>query len=140
MKVVLDVNVWVSGLLWSGSPSKILRLAQTKTIVIYASELLLQELSDTLKQDKLQRRIQEKGQSVNLLMAVAQQLSISIPISSLEVPELRDSDDTIILATGLAALAEVIITGDKDLLVLSEFGEMPILTPRDFLSHYFPND
>lgn len=68
-------------------------------------------------------------------MAVAQQLSISIPISSLEVPELRDSDDTIILATGLAALAEVIITGDKDLLVLSEFGGMLILTPRDFLVH-----
>lgn len=58
MKVVLDVNVWISGLLWSGSPSKILRLAQTKTIVIYTSELLLQELNDTLNRDKLQRRIQ----------------------------------------------------------------------------------
>lgn len=97
MKVVLDVNVWVSGLLWSGTPSQIIYFAHTQELTIYASKLLLQELADTLNRDKFQRRIQEKSQSVDILMAVARQLSISIAIASIEVPELRDPDDSIIL-------------------------------------------
>ena len=32
MKVVIDVNVWVSGLLWGGVPAQILQLVQRGTI------------------------------------------------------------------------------------------------------------
>jgi uncharacterized protein len=41
MKVVIDVNVWVSGLLWGGIPAQILQLAQRGTIV---SQVLIREI------------------------------------------------------------------------------------------------
>jgi hypothetical protein len=44
-----------------------------------------------------------------------------------------------ILATALSANAEAIITGDRDLLILTEFAGIPILTPQNFLELYFPN-
>ena len=47
-------------------------------------------------------------------------------------------DDTVILETAVAANAEVIVTGDLDLLVLTEFNAIPILTPQEFLNWYFP--
>lgn len=43
------------------------------------------------------------------------------------------------MAAALSANAEAIVTGDLDLLVLTEFNEIPILTPQDFISSYFPN-
>lgn len=41
MRVVLDVNVWISGLLWGGVPSQMLRLARNQQITIFASEAKL---------------------------------------------------------------------------------------------------
>lgn len=52
---------------------------------------------------------------------------------------MRDPDDIVIPETALAANAEVIITGDLDLLVLNEFNGIQILTPQVFLSQYFPD-
>ncbi len=43
----------------------------------------------------------------------------------------RDSDDDVVLATAVAAKADVLVTGDQDLLVLQQCGGIPILTPRD---------
>ena len=47
--------------------------------------------------------------------------------------------DTIVLAAAIAANAEIIITGDLDLLVLTEFNGIPILTVQNFLNRYFPD-
>ena len=57
-------------------------------------------------------------------------------IVPLEVPELRDSDDRIVLATAIAAEADAIITGDKDLLTLSVYKNIPIMTVNNFLQNY----
>ncbi len=48
MKVVVDVNVWISALLWGGIPRQILQLGQNHQITIFASEELFAELENTL--------------------------------------------------------------------------------------------
>jgi uncharacterized protein len=48
-----------------------------------------------------------------------------------------DPKDAIVLAAALAGTAEVIVTGDQDLLVLGWFEGVEILTPADFLGRYF---
>jgi len=45
----------------------------------------------------------------------------------------RDPDDDWVLATAVAGAADVIVTGDKDLVVLKRYHEIPIVTPRGFL-------
>lgn len=49
MRVVLDVNVWISALLWGGTPAQLLHLAKSQEITIFVSEDLLEELEVTLK-------------------------------------------------------------------------------------------
>lgn len=137
MKVVLDVNVWISGLLWGGVPGQILKLAKNQRIRIFASEKILADIEDTLELPKLQSRKQYWGYTTQYLMAVVQQLIQPCADRSLQVPQLRDPDDAVILATALVAKAEVIVTGDLDLLTLHNFENIPIITPKEFLSRYF---
>lgn len=51
----------------------------------------------------------------------------------IDIPDLRDPDDAKIIATAIAANAEVLITGDQDLLVLRDVQGIRILTPAQFL-------
>jgi len=137
MRVVIDVNVWVSGLLWGGLPGKILRLAQAQRIQSYVSAELLLELETTLKREKFQERLQLRQQRIETLVGVVSAISVLVTITEAVVPDLRDPADVKILATLLAANASHLITGDQDLLVLRTFGEAEILTPSQFLARYF---
>ncbi|MDZ7992365.1 MAG: putative toxin-antitoxin system toxin component, PIN family [Nostoc sp. EfeVER01] len=137
MRVILDVNVWISALLWGGVPGKTLRLARNQQINIFASEFLFLELEKTLKRDKFQLRLQQRGYTLEDLMFVVKGLSNDCPTISVDAPQLRDPKDNLVLAAAVAANAEAIVTGDLDLLVLIEFNGIPILTPQDFLSRYF---
>ena len=105
---------------------------------MFVSKPILQELETTLKKQKLQARIDLLGTTVDALISRTQQLSQLCPTTFMNFPLLRDPDDTIILATANAAKANVIVIGDLDLLILSEFQGIPILKPIDFIGRYFP--
>lgn len=138
MRVVVDTSVWISALLWGGVPGQILYMARTQQIAIFASDVLLQEIETSLRKQKMQRRIQGRGYTVEYFISISQELSEFCPTISVDVPELRDPNDLKILAAAVAANAEVLITGDRDLLILNEFQGIPILKPQDFISRYFP--
>ncbi|MBN4001791.1 putative toxin-antitoxin system toxin component, PIN family [Nostoc sp. LPT] len=139
MRIVLDVNVWISGLLWVGIPGRIFDLAEEQKITIFVSEPIQEDIQEILGRKKLQAKIESLGVTIEDLLVVVRQLSELCPTVTVDFPQLRDPDDAVILATALAANAEVIVTGDLDLLVLMEFNVIPILTPQDFLNRYFPD-
>ncbi|MBW4685268.1 MAG: putative toxin-antitoxin system toxin component, PIN family [Komarekiella atlantica HA4396-MV6] len=101
------------------------------------SEFLLLELEKTLKREKFQLQLQQRGYTVGDLMSVVKGLSNDCPTIFVDAPQLRDPKDNFVLAAAIAANAEAIVTGDLDLLVLIEFNGIPILTPQGFLSRYF---
>jgi hypothetical protein len=139
MRIVLDVNVWISGLLWGGVPGRIFDLAEEQQIAIFVSEPILEDVKEILGRDKLQAKIQSLDVTLENLLVTVGQLSELCPTTSVNITQLRDPDDAAIIAAALAANAEVIVTGDLDLLVLNEFNGIPILTPQDFISRYFPD-
>ena len=139
MRVVLDVNVWISALLWGGIPGQMLRLARNQQITIFTSEPLLLELETTLKRSKFQPQLQHRDYTVEYLMSVVKGFSTSSSTTFIDVPELRDPKDAKIIETALGADAEAIVTGDLDLLTLGEVEHIAILTPTDFINRYFPN-
>ena len=138
MRVVLDVNVWISALLWGGMPSRILHLFRQNKLTIFISESLLQELEITLKRAKFKNQLQKRNHTVEYLISIIQGFSEQCPNISLNIPELRDPKDYHILAAALSANADVLITGDQDLLVLGNFRGILIMKPTDFLNLYFP--
>ncbi|MHC5939312.1 putative toxin-antitoxin system toxin component, PIN family [Nostoc sp.] len=137
MRVVLDTNIWISGWLWGGIPGQLIIMAANQQITVFASEDLLSELESSLSGGKLQSKIQSLGATVQILVSRTRQLVELSPVTSVDVPQLRDQDDVIIIAVALAANADVIVTGDQDLLTLNEFAGIPIVTPKNFLNRYF---
>jgi uncharacterized protein len=140
MKVLLDTNVWISGLLWGGNPRKIIQLAQEGLITLYTSLPLFQELEETLNYPKLQLRLQKLGMTANYILSEVRRINqFCQPLPLSPVAELRDSKDKVVLETALAVPVDVIVSGDEDLLVLEEFQQIIILTASDFLMRYGVN-
>jgi uncharacterized protein len=137
MKVVLDTNIWVSAIIWGGIPDQIILLKQRQLITIAMSQQLLNELKTTFNKKKLLPKLKALNLTVDSVINLIRESVILYPINDLNVPELRDPDDRIILATAIAANADVIITGDQDLLTLVTYQQIPIITAKTFFDLYF---
>ncbi|PZO42643.1 MAG: putative toxin-antitoxin system toxin component, PIN family [Pseudanabaena frigida] len=140
MKVVLDTNIWVSAIIWGGIPDEIIILQQRNLLTIGMSEKLLNELERTFNKKKIQPKLEVLNLTSSSAISLVKESVVLYPIEELFVPELRDPDDNIVLATAIAAKANVIITGDQDLLVLEEYQEIKIMTAKDFLQQHFGNE
>ncbi len=127
MKVFLDTNVLVSGFATRGLCADVIRLVLAEHELIVA-EVVLKELGRVLK-DKIglpTEQIQE------ILAFLESQTVQPKPISPPSIP-VRDEDDQWVLASALAAKADVFVTGDKDLLdVAKEVSGLTMTDPRGF--------
>jgi hypothetical protein len=81
MRIVIDTNVWVSGLLWRGMPWKLLCLAEAGEVELCITPSMLVELAEVLSYERLQPRLQQLGLTPEELVAYALNLA-----SIFEVP------------------------------------------------------
>ncbi len=128
MRLVLDTNIVLSGLLWRGTPYQLFtRIKQTRTLQLVSSPVMLEELADVLTRQQCTKRLATIGQSgAQVLADYLQVVELVEPVSI--PPTSRDPDDDAILACALAAHADLIVSGDADLLVLKQFQDIPIVT------------
>jgi putative PIN family toxin of toxin-antitoxin system len=134
-RVVLDTNVLISRLLApNGVAVRAVRLATSRTIVLASSETLT-ELADVLDRLKFDpyASIEERRTFLRLFARIAEQVAILRPIQAC-----RDPRDDKFLAVAVNGGADVIVTGDADLLVLDPFHAVRIMTPAAFLSSQDP--
>jgi len=68
MKIVLDTNTVISGLLWKGAPRQVLDLARAGSFTIFTSPELLAELADVLGREKFSQRLSLAQVSVDELV------------------------------------------------------------------------
>ena len=131
MRIVLDTNVVVSALLLSGS---VPRLAFDKALdhsQILISTPVLLELAEVLARDKLNKYLTEQ-ERMRFLVALLKECEL-VGITA-QIEDCRDPSDNKFLELCVCGNADVLVTGDDDLLVLNPFRGIAVLTPRDFLS------
>ena len=132
MKIVLDSNVFLSGLARSASaPGKIISAWDNHSFVIVVSEFQLAEIARVLRFPKVQKllnwdefRIQEFIRQLILRVEV-------IDISNVVATVPGDLDDSPILATLIATNADYLVSGDQDLLALKD--QFKIESPAEFV-------
>ncbi len=125
-KVVIDTNVFVSGILWGGNPEKVLRLVKESKIELVTSPETEFELLSKLKKFKVSNSLIE-----NLISILEFKTIRFLPQKKLNIT--RDKKDNIFLELAWEAKADFIITGDRDLLVLKKFKKTLIIKPKQFL-------
>lgn len=133
IRAVFDTNLLVSYLLTHRPPIATLidhHLAQDDFVLVTAPELLA-ELERVLVYPKLQRYYtdDERTRFVALVMALSEVVDLPETIPRVS----RDPDDDQVIACAVVGEADVIISGDDDLLNLEQVGNMPILTAAQFL-------
>jgi len=127
VRVFLDTNVIVAAFATRGLCADVFRLVLAEHELL-VSVTLIEEVTRTLT-----RKIRVPDQVVREIVAF-----LRASASTVEgVPErppivVRDPDDLVILGGALSGGADVLVTGDKDLLVLGEVGALRILNPRGF--------
>ena len=130
---VVDVNVLVSAFLFANSkPRQALDKAQNLGIILL-SDVVLSELIEVLTRPKFDRYVSK--QTRERLTDDLTQTALFIRPNE-QITECRDAEDNKYLELAVEGSAQCIITGDQDLLVLSPFRKITIITPQEFLTQF----
>ena len=133
MRLVLDTNAVVAGLLWNGHPRRLLDLAINGDVALFSSPALIDELAHTLNYSKFSQRIAAHCATTPSALTVRYSALVTLVTPS-EVPQVieQDADDDQVLACALAANVNLIVSGDKHLHGLGgAYQGIPIVTPAE---------
>ena len=129
-RLVVDTNVFASAILFPHSvPRRFVDDALDKDVVLF-SEGTMRELAEVLFRPKFDRYVSRAERT--LFLAQLGSLAEFVPIIRL-IRECRDPKDDKFLEVALNGRADVIITGDADLLRMHPWREIAILAPADYL-------
>ncbi|PIS07990.1 putative toxin-antitoxin system toxin component, PIN family [Candidatus Berkelbacteria bacterium CG10_big_fil_rev_8_21_14_0_10_43_13] len=130
MKVVLDTNIYLSGLIFPNSkPSLVLDLAKEGKFEIYCSDFIIVEIERIF--------IAKFGYGQNttdkIILEILKFVKVIQPDKKVDVIK-SNADDNHILECAMSAQADYLVTGDKKhILPLKKFGTTKIVNASDFL-------
>ncbi|MBK8870835.1 MAG: putative toxin-antitoxin system toxin component, PIN family [Elusimicrobia bacterium] len=126
MKVLLDANVLIAAVASQGVCHLVVELCLAEHELVM-SHALLDEVGT-----KLLKRLKVPAPDVHGVLAYFRQGGTLVTPHKVDKRECRDPKDLHVLGAALAGQADVIVTGDADLLVLTSFQGIPIKSPRSF--------
>lgn len=134
MKIILDTNVLISGLFFTGPPYQILKAWRDGKVTLVVSPEILQEYQ------RVGEELASKYPSVNIRSFLNLVTVNAIIVPDLSLPERisEDPDDDMFLACAISSKCKLIISGDKHLLKVSGVKGIRVIKPRQFLDEYLP--
>lgn len=132
MKVILDTNVFISGVFFSGPPHQILNAWRDGLIRLIISQDILSEYR------RVGEAFSDDFPSIDLrpildLVTIEAELYVA---EGLPEPLCSDPDDDKFVACAIVSGSRIIISGDKHLLKVSGYQGIEILKPREFINKY----
>ena len=131
MNLVLDANVFVSAYIWHGIPEVILVRIAKKIDTLFFTDAIINEIEGIIGMPKLKRSKEQIDYILSNIKKRGKMVAVSPQHRVTGV--CRDPDDDKYHECAIAAEADYIITGDKDLLVLKEYGGVKIVNARSYL-------
>lgn len=129
MRIVIDTNVWISYLIGGYLRETLDNKILSNEIKILFSEDMLKEFFEVVSRPKFKKIFSEKR--IKELVILMRKFEETIQIKE-RINICRDPKDNLILETAVSGKANLIITGDEDLLSLSPFRNIRIITPAKF--------
>jgi putative PIN family toxin of toxin-antitoxin system len=135
MRAVFDTNVLVSALMFEQSTPAQAFFAALQGGEVLISAPLANEISTILHRNKFNRYFSEEQRESFLIALVQSSMLVEVTET---IRACRDPKDNMLLELAVSGKADVIVTGDTDLLVLNPFKKIAVLQPEAFLTAYFP--
>jgi len=132
LRIILDTNVFISGVFFTGPPYQILKAWRDGAVKLIVSPEILEEYQ------RVGKLLGDDFPSVNL-QSILDFLTIKaeiIPAGSLSEGICEDPDDDKFLACAISSKSKTIISGDKHLLRVSGFKGIKVIKPRAFIDEY----
>lgn len=133
VRLVLDTNTVVSALLWRGKPHTLVEATRTRPAALFTSPTLLAELADVLTRGKLAAAIAATRRTPPELFQRYRRLTTVIHPEPIP-PTVSDPDDDHVIACALSAKADLLVSGDRALLVLNPHQGIAIVTAAEALA------
>lgn len=127
IRVVLDTNIIISGLVFRGKPGRILELAADGALACVTSDSLRSEVEDVLAR--------KFSWSAAMIVTACEPLWTLAEwvMPSRVITACSDPDDNRVLECAAEAEVHFIVTGDHHLLTMKRFEDITILTAEEFL-------
>lgn len=125
MRAVYDTNVFISGILWEGTPKQLIKKAIARELDLVVSPFILAEVSQVLR-----RFGKDESYVASVEKGILDISTLVHPRQTLDI--VRDKKDNRVLECALEAECDYLVTGDSDLLTLKEFRGVKTVTPAEF--------
>lgn len=129
VRAVADTNVYISALNFGGTPERFLKAAQAGAFELLISGAILDEIGKVLRTEKFAWPEEEIAKAQRVIASFTER---AWPTERLEVIT-ADPADNRILECAAAGQADFIVSGDKHLLHLKQYGDMPVVKVADFM-------
>ena len=125
MRVFLDTNVLISAFAARGLCADLMRL------LLAEHEVLTGEVNLTELHRVFTKRFKATAAQVDAIEQLLRDQTVIAKPPALLSLTVRDADDAWVLTSAVAGQADLLVTGDNDLLVLAPEAPLPIVTPRE---------
>ena len=132
MKIVLDTNVLISGIFFSGPPYQILKAWQEGKIKVIVSEEILSEYQRVAEELSSQFPSVDANRILELITIHAE----IVDATDFQITICEDPDDNKFIACALASKSKIIVSGDKHLLNVSGYEGIKVVKPLEFTDNY----
>ena len=132
MKIILDTNVFISGIFFTGPPSQILKAWENHSYQIVISRYILAEYQ------RVAESLSSKFPSIDII-PIIELFTVHcelIDTHGVNISLCEDPDDDKFIECAMASKCKTIISGDKHLLKLNGYNGIAILRPRQFVDKY----
>ena len=133
MRAVVDTNILVRALIRpQGVVGPILRYLRQGRYTLLYSDATLNELVDVLNRPRIRDKYGLSDEDIRTVVALILRRGEHV-VPNVPVTACRDPHDNKFLEVAVSGEADVIVSGDDDLLALSPFQGIPVISPRGFL-------
>jgi putative PIN family toxin of toxin-antitoxin system len=132
VKIVLDTNVFISGVFFSGPPSIILQAWRDSKIQIILSEEILEEYQRVAEELSSKFPAVDIDRIIELLTIYGEVFETK----GISVSVCEDPNDNKFIECAIASNSKLIVSGDRHLLNITGYQDISVLKPRDFIDNH----
>jgi putative PIN family toxin of toxin-antitoxin system len=137
MRIVLDTNTLISALLFKGQTAYLVDRWKSRKISVLTCEETLNEFTRVLHYPKFKLSSSQIKKLIDYYVPYIEKIAIDKKLLPNDFPQCRDTKDQIFLELAYLGKADILISGDEDLLILKNHFSFIIETPSDYKQRLF---